>query len=104
MTSERIPLIAGNWKMHKTVRESLEFIQAVKPLVVSATHCEIVVAPPFTAIKAVADRLEGSNIKVAAQDVASEAGPGAFTGEVSAGMIREAGATHVIVGHSERRQ
>ena len=90
--------------MYKTIPEALEFVQAFKPLVVASTHCEIVVAPVFTAIKPVADRLEGSNIEVAAQDVAAEAGPGAFTGEVSATMIRDAGARLSIIGHSERRQ
>ena len=100
----RRPLIAGNWKMYKTIPEALEFVQAFKPLVIASTHCQIVVAPAFTAIKPVADRLEGSNIEVAAQDVAAETGPGAFTGEVSAIMIRDAGARLSIIGHSERRQ
>jgi triosephosphate isomerase len=90
--------------MYKTISEALEFVQTFKPLVVASTHCDIVVAPPFTAIKSVADRLEGSNVRVAAQDVAAEAGPGAFTGEVSARMIRDAGASLAIIGHSERRQ
>jgi triosephosphate isomerase (TIM) len=71
---------------------------------VGATHCDIVVAPPFTAIKAVADRLDGSNIEVCSQDVAAEAGEGAFTGEVSASMVRDCGARYAIIGHSERRQ
>jgi triosephosphate isomerase len=100
----RRPVIAGNWKMYKTIPEALEFVQAFKPMVVSSTHCDIVLAPAFTALKAVADRLEGSNVHVAAQDVAAEAGPGAFTGEVSALMIKDAGARWAIVGHSERRQ
>ena len=100
----RRPLIAGNWKMYKTVQDAVEFAQAFKPLVVASTHSDIVVAPSFTAIKPLADRLEGSNVQVAAQDVAAEVGPGAFTGEVSATMIRDAGARYVIIGHSERRQ
>ena len=100
----RRPIIAGNWKMYKTIPEALEFIRVFKPLVVGATHCEIVVAPVFTAIKMVADRLEGSNVQVAAQDAAAEPGPGAFTGEVSASMIKDAGARWAIIGHSERRQ
>jgi triosephosphate isomerase len=100
----RKPLIAGNWKMYKTIPEAVDFIQAFKPMVVSATHAEIVLAPPFTALKAVADRAEGSNIEVAAQDIAKEAGPGAFTGEVSAAMVKDAGARYSIIGHSERRQ
>ncbi|MFY9573251.1 MAG: triose-phosphate isomerase [Blastocatellia bacterium] len=100
----RRPIIAGNWKMYKTIPEALEFVQAFKPLVVASTHCEIVIAPPFTALKSVSVRLEGSNVEVAAQDVAAEPGPGAFTGEVSASMIKEAGGNWAIIGHSERRQ
>lgn len=100
----RRPIIAGNWKMFKTIPEALDFVRAFKPLVVASTHCQIVLAPVFTAIKTVSDRLEGSNVEVAAQNVAAEPGPGAFTGEVSATMIKDAGARWVIIGHSERRQ
>lgn len=100
----RRPIIAGNWKMYKTIPEALEFVQALKPLVVASTHCEIVIAPPFTAIKPLCDRLEGSNIEVSAQDAAADSGPGAFTGEVSATMLKDAGARWAIIGHSERRQ
>jgi len=100
----RRPIIAGNWKMYKTISEALEFVRLFKPLVVASTHCEIVIAPVFTSIKAVSDRLEGSNVAVAAQDVAPEPGPGAFTGEVSASMVKDAGARWAIIGHSERRQ
>jgi triosephosphate isomerase len=100
----RKAIIAGNWKMYKTIPDALEFVRAFKPLVVASTHCEIVIAPPFTAIKSVSARLEGSNVEVAAQDVAPEPGPGAFTGEVSASMLKDAGAQWVIIGHSERRQ
>ncbi len=90
--------------MYKTIPEALEFVRIFKPLVVASTHCEIVIAPVFTAIKSMADRLEGSNVEVAAQDSAADPGPGAFTGEVSASMIRDAGGRWVIIGHSERRQ
>ena len=100
----RRPVIAGNWKMYKTIPEALEFVQSFKPLVIASTHCEIVIAPVFTAIKAVTSRLEGSNVEVAGQDVAAETGPGAFTGEVSASMLKDAGARWTIIGHSERRQ
>jgi len=100
----RRPLIAGNWKMYKTIPEALGFVQSFRPLVVAATHCDIVLAPPFTAIRALADRLEGSNVEVAAQDVAAEPGEGAFTGEVSATMLADAGARYSLIGHSERRQ
>jgi triosephosphate isomerase len=100
----RKPVIAGNWKMYKTVGDSVATAVALKPLVANANHCEVVIAPVFTALKSVADRLEGSNIYVAAQDCATEHSEGAFTGEVAAFMLRDAGCSHVIVGHSERRQ
>src|ERR1043165_1436785 len=100
----RKPLIAGNWKMYKTIPDALEFVQAVKPQVVSATHCDIVIAPPFTSIKTLADKLEGSNVAISSQDIAAEAEQGAFTGEVSATMLKDAGAKYAIIGHSERRQ
>ena len=100
----RKPVIAGNWKMFKTVADSVATAVALKPLVANANRCEIVIAPVFTALKSVADRLEGSNIKVAAQNCAAEQKEGAFTGEVAAFMLRDAGCSHVIVGHSERRQ
>ena len=90
--------------MYKTVSESVETAQALKPLVANANHCEIVIAPVFTALKTVADRLEGSNIRVAAQDCSTEVEHGAHTGEVAAGMLRDVGCHYVIVGHSERRQ
>lgn len=99
----RRPIIAGNWKMYKTITEALEFVQSLKPLVVAFTHCEIIIAPSFVGLKLVAVRLEGSNVQVAAQNVAAEEGPGAFTGEVSAAMLKDCGARWVIVGHSERR-
>jgi triosephosphate isomerase len=100
----RKPVIAGNWKMYKTIAESVETALALKPLVANANHCEVVIAPVFTAIKTVADRLEGSNVKVAAQDCSTETEHGAHTGEVAADMLLDAGATYLIVGHSERRQ
>src|SRR5256712_9573127 len=100
----RKPVIAGNWKMYKTVGESVATAIALKPVVANANHCEVIIAPVFTALKSVADRLEGSNIKVAGQDCATERSEGAFTGEVAPFMLRDAGCSHVIVGHSERRQ
>ncbi|PYP87332.1 MAG: triose-phosphate isomerase [Blastocatellia bacterium AA13] len=90
--------------MNKTIGEALDFIQEFRPLIVSSTRREIVIAPPFTALRPVAERLRESNLSVAAQDIAAETDPGAFTGEVSGSMIAEAGASHVIIGHSERRQ
>jgi len=100
----RKPVIAGNWKMYKTVGDSVATALAIKPLVANANHCEVVIAPVFTALKSVADRLEGSNIRIAAQNCATERSEGAFTGEVAAFMLKDAGCSHVIVGHSERRQ
>ncbi|MEA2175262.1 MAG: triosephosphate isomerase [Blastocatellia bacterium] len=100
----RKPVIAGNWKMYKTISESVETALALKPLVANANHCEVVIAPVFTALKTVADRLEGSNIMVAGQDCSTETSEGAHTGEVAAFMLRDAGARLVIIGHSERRQ
>src|SRR5919106_1128375 len=99
----RKPVIAGNWKMYKTVGDSVDTAVALKPLVSNANHCEVVIAPVFTALKSVADRLEGSNIGVAGQDCSTETKHGAHTGEVAADMLKDAGASHVIVGHSERR-
>ncbi len=89
--------------MYKLIGEAVATVTALKPLVANANHCEVVVAPPYTAIKAVADRLEGSNVKVAAQDVAPETKQGAHTGEICGDMLKDAGASYVIIGHSERR-
>ena len=100
----RKPVIAGNWKMYKTIGESVDTVLALKPLVANANHCEVIVAPVFTSLKIVADRLEGSNIQVAGQNCSTELEEGAHTGEVAAYMLRDAGARYVIVGHSERRQ
>src|SRR5918997_4149905 len=100
----RKPIIAGNWKMYKLVADSVATAQALKPLVANANHCEVIIAPVFTALKTVADRLEGSNIRVAGQDCSTEVEHGAHTGEVAADMLLDAGASHVIIGHSERRQ
>jgi triosephosphate isomerase (TIM) len=100
----RKPVIAGNWKMYKTLGDAVDTVLALKPLVANANHCEVVIAPVFTALKTVADRLEGSNIRVAGQDCSTETQEGAHTGEVLASMLRDVGARYVIVGHSERRQ
>jgi triosephosphate isomerase len=99
----RIPFIAANWKMFKTVHEAVVFVKEFRSMVKDKDDVEIVVAPPFTAIHAVADAARNTPIGVAGQDVHWER-DGAFTGEVSAGMLREAGAEYVIIGHSERRR
>jgi triosephosphate isomerase len=100
----RKPVIAGNWKMHKSIAESVATVAALAEATAGVEHCEIVVAPTFVALPAVAARLAGTGIGVAGQDVAAEPGSGAFTGEVSATMLVDAGASHCIIGHSERRQ
>lgn len=89
--------------MFKLVGEAVNTALALKPLVANANHCEVVIAPPFTAIKSVADKLEGSNIHVSAQDVSTEVKHGAHTGELCGDMLKDAGCSHVIIGHSERR-
>jgi triosephosphate isomerase len=99
----RRPVIAGNWKMFKTQTEARAFIEALKPLVANSTHCEIVVAPPFTALAASVDAARGSAISISAQDMHWEK-EGAFTGEISTKMLVDAGCRYVIIGHSERRQ
>ena len=99
----RIPFIAGNWKMFKTVHEAVVFTKELRVLVKDVIDVEIVVAPPFTAIHAVAEAARNTNIGVSAQDLYWE-GEGAFTGEISPLMIQEAGAFYAIVGHSERRR
>jgi len=99
----RRPVIAGNWKMYKTIAEAVDFVEKIKPVAESAEHCEVVVAPPFTALAAVAKAAKGSKVAVAAQDVHWDK-EGAHTGDVSPLMLSDAGCTHVIIGHSERRQ
>jgi triosephosphate isomerase len=99
----RTPLIAGNWKMFKTVGETVAFVTELRDLVKGVADVDIVVAPPFTAVHAAAGAARGTNIAVAAQDLYWEK-EGAFTGEVSPGMVKEAGAAYAIVGHSERRR
>jgi len=99
----RRPVIAGNWKMHKTIPEALELVRALKQAAAGSDHAEFVVAPVFTALASVAAELKGSNIHLAAQNCSDQPG-GAFTGEVAASMLVDAGCSHVILGHSERRQ
>jgi triosephosphate isomerase len=99
----RIPFIAANWKMFKTVHEAVVFIKEFRSIVKDMDDVEIVVAPAFTAIHAAAEAARNSPIGIAAQDLYWER-EGAYTGEVSAGMIKEAGAEYAIIGHSERRR
>jgi triosephosphate isomerase len=99
----RVPLMAGNWKMFKTPAETTVFCERFLPLVASATHCEILLCPPFVSIAAAVAGTHGSTVGVGAQNLYWQK-EGAFTGEVSAPMIKAAGCRSVIIGHSERRQ
>jgi triosephosphate isomerase (TIM) len=99
----RTPFIAANWKMFKTVHEAVVFIKEIRGHVKDVTDVEIVVAPAFTALHAVAEAARNTPVGVAGQDLHWER-EGAFTGEISAGMLTEAGAEYVIIGHSERRR
>src|SRR5258705_625902 len=98
----RTPLIAGNWKMYKTVAETVKYVKEFRAMVKDVTGVEIVIAPPFTALHAAAEAARNSNVAVAAQNLYWER-EGAFTGEISATMIAESGAEYVIIGHSKRR-
>jgi triosephosphate isomerase len=99
----RIPFLAANWKMYKTVHEAVVYVKEFRSMVKDVSDAEIVVAPTFTAIHAAAEAARNSPIGIAAQDLSWER-EGAFTGEVSAAMVKEAGAEYAIVGHSERRR
>jgi triosephosphate isomerase len=99
----RRPMIAGNWKMFKTVPETRAFFDGLIPLTQNVEHCDIVVAPPFTALSAATEEVDGTRISISAQDVYWTA-EGAFTGEVSVRMLTDVGCQYVIIGHSERRQ
>jgi triosephosphate isomerase len=98
----RTPLIAGNWKLFKTIDEATAFITDLKPLIADVKGVEVVVAPVFTALNSAATAAAGSQIKLAAQDCYWEE-EGAFTGEVAPKLLKDAGCSHVIIGHSERR-
>ena len=99
----RIPVVAANWKMFKTTHEALAYVRELGSLVKGLSGVEIVVAPPFTALLPAAEAARNTPIGIAAQNMSAEK-EGAFTGEVSATMIKDAGATYVILGHSERRK
>ncbi len=99
----RTPILAGNWKMHGTRSEAVALAKALAATVGQLADREVILAPPFTALEAVAGAITGTRIRLAAQNVHWES-KGAFTGEVSVAMLREAACSHVIIGHSERRQ
>ncbi len=99
----RRTIIAGNWKLNKTTDEAVRFALELKQRVGSVTHCDVIVAPAFVALGEVYRAVKGTSIRVAGQNLFWEAS-GAYTGEISAPMLRSVGCDHVIVGHSERRQ
>src|SRR5436305_14019652 len=101
--ARRTPLIAGNWKMYKTVEEAEAFIAALLPRASTASGVEVAVCPPFTALAAMVDSARGSRVEVFAQTMHHEL-EGAFTGEVSPRMLSSLGVRGVILGHSERRE
>ena len=99
----RTPLIAGNWKMHKTQREAEEYIQALLPLLSGVQGVQVAICPPFTDLHAIVESARGSLVEVFAQNMHQER-EGAFTGEVSPAMLGEIGVHGVVLGHSERRE
>jgi triosephosphate isomerase (TIM) len=100
--SARTPLVAGNWKMYKTEREAEEFVQALLPRVSALDGVDVAICVPFTDLRAMVDSARGSRVEVYAQNMHQEA-EGAFTGEISAPMLRELDVRGVVLGHSERR-
>ncbi len=103
MEKERKLVIAGNWKMNKTVAEALDLVQGLKRELGAVKEVDIVVCPPFTALSEVSKAILDSNLRLGAQNM-SENNSGAFTGEIAAGMLKEFSVRYVILGHSERRQ
>jgi triosephosphate isomerase len=101
--SNKKPFIAGNWKMYKTVPEAVELAKAIRFQSQQLTDAELVVIPPFTALTEVKKAIEGSSVRLGAQNLFWEK-EGAFTGEVSAAMLKSAGCDYIVIGHSERRQ
>jgi triosephosphate isomerase len=99
----RTPLIAGNWKMHKTEREAEEYLQALLPRVAAAERTEVAICAPYTDLKALLESARGSRVEIYAQNM-HEQEEGAFTGEISPAMLSELGVRGVVLGHSERRE
>src|SRR5437899_9304771 len=103
MNKDRKLIIAGNWKMNKTVAESLDLVHGLKLELANVKEVDLVVCPPFTALNAVSESILDSNLRLGAQNL-SEHNVGAFTGEIAAVMLKEFSVRYVILGHSERRQ
>jgi triosephosphate isomerase len=96
-------IVAGNWKMHNTVGESIALAQAIKEGAKGIQNGEVVIAPPFTSLSSVGEAIKGSQVFLAAQNMHYE-DKGAFTGEIAPGMLTDLGCTYVLIGHSERRK
>src|SRR6185503_10751537 len=103
MDKQRKLIIAGNWKMNKTVAEALDLVQDLKRELANVKEVDVVVCPPYTALSDVSRAILDSNIRLGAQNM-NENNFGAFTGEIAAGMLKEFSVRYVILGHSERRQ
>ncbi|GAB1401607.1 triose-phosphate isomerase [Elusimicrobiota bacterium] len=99
----RKPLMAGNWKMHKNIPEAIAMVKELKPMIADVKDVDVLICPVFTAVYPLANEVKGSNIHIGAQNVYWEP-KGAFTGEIAVNMLADAGASFVIIGHSERRQ
>ncbi len=99
----RIPLIAGNWKMHGSLAESHALVGSIAAGLEDATNVRVLLCPPYVYLSSVAAWIAGTEIALGAQDLAEQTGTGAFTGEVAGNMLTDVGCSHVIVGHSERR-
>jgi triosephosphate isomerase len=100
----RTPLMAGNWKMYKTPADTVAFFEKFLPLVAQSTHADIAICPPYVNIAAAVEAVKGSRVTVGAQNCYWQNKEGAFTGEVTPAMLKAAGCTWAIIGHSERRQ
>src|SRR5258708_38738165 len=103
MNKERKLIIAGNWKMNKTVAEALDLVHGLKLELAGVKEVDMVVCPPFTALSEVSKAMLDSNLRLGAQNMSEHQG-GAYTGEIAAGMLKEFSVRYVILGHSERRQ
>jgi triosephosphate isomerase len=96
-------IVAGNWKMHNTLQESITLAKAIKDGIASVKKGEVIIAPPFTALYSVSETIKDSRVSLAAQNMSYE-DKGAYTGEIAQGMLKDVGCTHVLIGHSERRK
>src|SRR5258708_22178069 len=103
MNKERKLVIAGNWKMNKTVAEALDLVRGLKLELSKVKEVDVIICPPFTALAEVSKAVLDSSIRLGAQNM-SEHNNGAYTGEIAAGMLKEFSVRYVILGHSERRQ